>query len=76
MSHMYSSRLAHGSKGGYGTTYTKLHKIISLLWSDTGNERNLLTFWIYSFHSISVASTNVTTRQEKSFRVQNINLSG
>lgn len=41
MSHMYS-RLAHGSKGGNGTTYTKLHKIISLLWSDTGKLKKLI----------------------------------
>lgn len=47
----------------------KLHRIISPLWSKE-------TFWIYHCHSISVASTNVTTRQEKSFRVQNMDLSG
>lgn len=46
----------------------KLHRIISPLWSKE-------TFWIYRFHSISVAITNVTTRQEKSFRVQNMDLS-
>lgn len=43
-----------GVKMGYGTTYTKRHKIISLLGSNTETKSNSWTFWIYVSHSISV----------------------